>query len=115
MVGIRDVFFRANARCRQRAHQRWHQGQRKRQILRSQIGFSDLSTSRPTACSGCANYHGQAYGMQKAHRMVLICAIHPYGWQQNSPCPDWCADNDTNDAVAADFTMREAAAIVADC
>ncbi|MBE7379933.1 MAG: hypothetical protein F6J95_000800 [Leptolyngbya sp. SIO1E4] len=91
MAGIKDVFFRANDRCRQRAYQRWHQGKRKRQILRSQIGFSDLSASRPAACVGCDNYHGQAYGMQKAHRVVLICAMHPYGWQGTRPCPDWRA------------------------
>ncbi|NER82478.1 MAG: hypothetical protein F6K42_23530 [Leptolyngbya sp. SIO1D8] len=89
MTGIRDVFFRANDRCRQLAYRRWHQGQRKQQILRSQIGFSDLSASRPAACVGCDNYHGQAYGTQKEHRVALICAIHPYGWQETLPCPDW--------------------------
>ena len=92
MTSIANRFIRANDRCRQRAYQRWHQGQRKRQILRSQIGFSDRSISRPPACVGCANYHGHAYGLQRAHRVVLICGIHPYGWQKALPCPDWNAD-----------------------
>jgi hypothetical protein len=87
-----DVFFRANDRCRQRAYQRWHQGQRKRQILRSQIGFSEVHPSRPKACIGCRHYHGQAYGLQRENRVPLICAMHPYGWQEGSPCPDWSAD-----------------------
>jgi hypothetical protein len=25
----------------------------------------------------------------------LICAMHPYGWQEPLPCPDWCAEADT--------------------
>lgn len=87
-----DIFFRANYRCRQRAYQRWHQSQLKRQILRSQIGFSETATSRPAACVGCANYHGHAYGTQKDQRTPLICAMHPYGWQEESTCPDWQAE-----------------------
>lgn len=84
-----DIFFRANDRCRQRAYQRWHQGQRKRQILRSQIGFTEVAPSRPAACMGCRHYHGQAYGLQRDSRERLICAMHPYGWSDSPQCPDW--------------------------
>ncbi|NEQ42362.1 MAG: hypothetical protein F6K00_01890 [Leptolyngbya sp. SIOISBB] len=89
MAKLGDLFFRANYRCHQRAYQRWHQSQRKRQILRSQIGFAEMSTSRPAACVGCANYHGHAYGTQKSKRTPLVCAIHPYGWPAGNACPDW--------------------------
>lgn len=34
-------------------------------------------------CVGCRNYHGQAYGGN-----LLICGMHPYGWQEEK-CPDW--------------------------
>ncbi|MEL6936869.1 MAG: hypothetical protein AAFO59_09395 [Cyanobacteria bacterium J06607_17] len=91
MAGIANRFLRANDRFRQRDYQRWHQGRRKRQILRSQIGFSELVASRPPACVGCDNYHGHAYGLQRSQRVPLICAIHPYGWQKDTPCPDWRA------------------------
>lgn len=89
MTNYGNVFFRANDRCRQKAYQRWHRGQRKQQILRSQIGFAVLSGSRPTACIGCTNYHGHAYGLQREQRVTLICAMHPYGWHTDMPCPDW--------------------------
>lgn len=89
MIELGDVFIRANDRFRQRAYQRWHQGRCKRQILRSQIGFAETVSSHPEACIGCANYHGQAYGTQKGQRIPLICAMHPYGWQERTPCPDW--------------------------
>ena len=35
------------------------------------------------ACVGCSNYHGYSYG---GH--LLVCAMHPYGWE-NENCPDW--------------------------
>ncbi|MBE9117861.1 hypothetical protein IQ249_18335 [Lusitaniella coriacea LEGE 07157] len=38
---------------------------------------------KPSACMGCRNYHGQMYGGNR-----LVCAMHPYGWE-DSPCPDW--------------------------
>jgi hypothetical protein len=36
-----------------------------------------------TACVGCRNYHGQAYG-----GTLLVCGMHPYGWE-GEKCPDW--------------------------
>ena len=87
-----DGFFRANDRCRQRAYQRWHRSQRTRQILRSQIGFAEITPSRPAACVGCRHYHGQAYGLQRDHRETLICAMHPYGWEESPQCPDWAGE-----------------------
>ncbi|MBW4519526.1 MAG: hypothetical protein KME16_07470 [Scytolyngbya sp. HA4215-MV1] len=35
------------------------------------------------ACVGCQHYHGQAYG-----GTLLVCGMHPYGWQEEQ-CPDW--------------------------
>jgi hypothetical protein len=35
------------------------------------------------ACIGCSNYHGQAYGGN-----LLVCAMHPQGWD-DVQCPDW--------------------------
>lgn len=35
------------------------------------------------ACIGCANYHGQVYGGN-----LLVCAMHPHGWDDKN-CPDW--------------------------
>ncbi len=35
------------------------------------------------ACIGCRNYHGQAYGGK-----LLVCGMHPYGWDDKN-CPDW--------------------------
>ncbi|WP_341531644.1 hypothetical protein WKK05_36340 (plasmid) [Nostoc sp. UHCC 0302] len=43
----------------------------------------DDQVSRPIACIGCANYHGQEYGGN-----VLVCAIHAHGWD-NENCPDF--------------------------
>ncbi|MBW4595495.1 MAG: hypothetical protein KME46_21970 [Brasilonema angustatum HA4187-MV1] len=41
------------------------------------------TSSVPTACQGCKNYHGRYYG-----GTVLICGIHPYGWNGDN-CPDY--------------------------
>jgi hypothetical protein len=35
------------------------------------------------ACIGCLHYHGRVY---TGH--LLICAMHPYGWDDTN-CPDW--------------------------
>ncbi|EFA70649.1 hypothetical protein CEP10_05865 [Cylindrospermopsis raciborskii S07] len=35
------------------------------------------------ACVGCSNYHGEVYGGN-----LLVCAMHPYGWD-GEKCPDW--------------------------
>jgi len=68
---------------------RWHRQQSKRQILRSQLGFTDATPSRPKSCQGCVNYHGVAYGYSRDTRTALICGFHPFGWQDKNPCPDW--------------------------
>ncbi|PSF36032.1 hypothetical protein C7H19_14920 [Aphanothece hegewaldii CCALA 016] len=39
-------------------------------------------TTHP-CCVGCQNYHGRIYGGN-----LLVCAMHPYGWQDET-CPDW--------------------------
>jgi hypothetical protein len=35
------------------------------------------------ACVGCRHYHGQMYGEN-----MLVCGMHPYGWDSEK-CPDW--------------------------
>lgn len=35
------------------------------------------------ACIGCQHYHGQVYSGN-----LLVCAMHPYGWEEEN-CPDW--------------------------
>jgi hypothetical protein len=84
-----QLFYRANYRIRRLAHQQWHRGQSKQQILRSQVGFAETGSSRPAACQGCSNYHGLSYGMSRATRTQLVCAMHPYGWESSDRCPDW--------------------------
>ncbi|NJN62251.1 MAG: hypothetical protein HC795_12625 [Coleofasciculaceae cyanobacterium RL_1_1] len=53
--------------------------------------FVPLSHVRPTAkqypaCQGCQHYHGYRYGEH-----LLVCAMHPYGWEDEE-CPDWEGD-----------------------
>ncbi|MEB3289654.1 MAG: hypothetical protein VKI82_07055 [Leptolyngbya sp.] len=88
-----DLFNRANARCHHRAYEQWHRGQSQQHILRAQVGFASSPPDRPKACRHCAHYHGVAYGTCRARRQILICAVHPYGWQRETPCPDWQADS----------------------
>ena len=42
-----------------------------------------VSSTKPIACDGCTNYHGQSYGGNK-----LICAMHPTG-VDGASCGDW--------------------------
>lgn len=41
------------------------------------------SPEKNPACIGCQHYHGQVYGGN-----LLVCAMHPYGWEEED-CPDW--------------------------
>jgi hypothetical protein len=36
-----------------------------------------------SACVNCRHYHGQIYGGN-----LLVCGMHPYGWDGDN-CPDW--------------------------
>ncbi|MFE4107394.1 hypothetical protein [Almyronema epifaneia] len=83
-----EVFSKANYLLRKKRYAQWHRLQSKLQILRSQVGFTESGSSRPKACLGCLNYHGVSYGTSKESRHLLVCAMHPYGWQSPSPCPD---------------------------
>ena len=47
------------------------------------VGYHTPSTQSHPACIGCANYHGQVYNGN-----LLVCAMHPGGYEDNS-CPDW--------------------------
>jgi hypothetical protein len=41
------------------------------------------TSERNPACIGCSHYHGHVYGGN-----MLVCAMHPYGWEDEN-CPDW--------------------------
>jgi hypothetical protein len=41
------------------------------------------SASRHPACVGCKHYHGRVYDDN-----LLVCGMHPYGWD-GEDCPDW--------------------------
>ncbi len=41
------------------------------------------TTEQNPACLGCRHYHGQVYGGN-----LLVCGMHPYGWEDEN-CPDW--------------------------
>ena len=43
--------------------------------------FQPLINQHP-ACVGCQHYHGQMYGDN-----LLVCGMHPYGWEGET-CPD---------------------------
>ncbi len=43
--------------------------------------FQPLINQHP-ACVGCQHYHGQVYG-----DTLLVCGMHPYGWEGET-CPD---------------------------
>ncbi|MBD2213163.1 hypothetical protein H6G64_09110 [Calothrix sp. FACHB-156] len=43
----------------------------------------EATPEKNPACIGCTNYHGQVYGGN-----LLVCAMHPHGWDDNN-CPDW--------------------------
>lgn len=46
----------------------------------------DPTPQEHPACIGCQHYHGQVYSGN-----LLVCAMHPYGWDDEH-CPDWEAD-----------------------
>ena len=46
-----------------------------------------ITTSPLNACKGCRYLHGQTYIGEKGEN-ILICGIHPYGWQEGN-CPDY--------------------------
>ncbi|MDZ7960594.1 MAG: hypothetical protein RMY34_22380 [Aulosira sp. DedQUE10] len=43
----------------------------------------EATPEKNPACIGCTNYHGQVYGGN-----LLVCAMHPQGWDDHN-CPDW--------------------------
>lgn len=45
--------------------------------------FIEPSLEQNPACVGCHHYHGQVYGSK-----LLVCGMHPYGWEDEN-CPDW--------------------------
>jgi hypothetical protein len=85
-------YSRANDICRRTDYARWHRRQSGQQILRSQLGFTDTPSRRPSGCQNCLHYHGIAYGTSR-DRATLICGFHPYGWQSSGDCPDWQAES----------------------
>lgn len=53
----------------------------------SNVGFHSPSAENNPACINCINYHGQSY-----NGILLVCGMHPQGWDDDS-CPDWEAEN----------------------
>ena len=53
----------------------------------SNVGFHPPSAESNVACINCINYHGQSY-----NGILLVCAMHPHGWDDDS-CPDWEAES----------------------
>lgn len=49
----------------------------------TRVDYHTPSAKSHPACIDCANYHGQAYNGN-----LLVCAMHPSGYEQDS-CPDW--------------------------
>lgn len=49
------------------------------------------------ACIGCHHYHGQIYGGN-----LLVCGMHPYGWDDQN-CPDWEATHSNSFDFNNDF------------
>ena len=47
------------------------------------VTYHTPSELKNPACINCANYHGQSYNGN-----LLVCAIHPSGWEDDN-CPDW--------------------------
>ncbi|MEM7771188.1 MAG: hypothetical protein AAF327_11845 [Cyanobacteria bacterium P01_A01_bin.37] len=47
------------------------------------IEHVDPTESKHAACVGCQHYHGRVY-----NDTLLVCGMHPYGWDGNT-CPDW--------------------------
>lgn len=45
--------------------------------------YSEPTAEKNPACRGCQHYHGQYYGGN-----LLVCGMHPYGWDGEN-CPDW--------------------------
>ncbi|MTJ50555.1 hypothetical protein [Dolichospermum sp. UHCC 0259] len=43
----------------------------------------EATLEKNAACIGCSNYHGQVYNGN-----LLVCGMHPHGWDDES-CPDW--------------------------
>jgi len=84
----------ANDSFRRADYLRWHRQKSRLHILRSQLGFDDCQPSRPAPCQGCLHYHGVAYGYTAASRQSLVCGYHPYGWQGEGACPDWCDEGE---------------------
>ncbi|MDJ0535379.1 MAG: hypothetical protein QNJ70_23325 [Xenococcaceae cyanobacterium MO_207.B15] len=87
-----SILQKANLIGRQNAYRLWHRHQSQSYILRTQLGFNGLKSSRPSSCIGCIHYHGKAYGQTLATRTTLVCGFHPYGWSATTPCPDWKGD-----------------------
>jgi len=47
------------------------------------VSFHTPSINNNPACINCSNYHGQSYNGN-----LLVCAMHPEGWD-DANCPDW--------------------------
>ena len=51
------------------------------------VDHVEPTVEKHPVCRGCIHYHGQVYGEN-----LLVCAMHPYGVEDES-CSDWESDN----------------------
>lgn len=47
------------------------------------VNYVEPNAEQYSACVGCQHYHGYVYGGN-----LLVCGMHPYGWDAGD-CPDW--------------------------
>lgn len=89
VVGASCVSFAATSFLLERERDRKHQqaiAEAYLEFLRTveqQRRASPPPLQRPVACRGCSHYHGRIYG-----GTMLICAMHPYG-TEDEQCLDW--------------------------
>ena len=53
------------------------------QVYTPIVNRLEATNNKNSPCVGCRHYHGHIYNGN-----LLVCGMHPYGWEQES-CPDW--------------------------
>lgn len=52
------------------------------------VARKNFARSTATNCEGCRNHHGQVHGGN-----LLVCGIHPYGWDGEERCPEFVVEH----------------------
>ncbi|MEB3210199.1 MAG: hypothetical protein VKL39_02540 [Leptolyngbyaceae bacterium] len=61
-----------------RLEMEWHSG-----FAEPWVERVEPTAHQNAACIGCKHYHGRVY-----NGSLLVCGMHPYGWE-DAQCPDW--------------------------